>query len=375
VRRVVARPLVIVHVAGIWPVPGRHVTGVAGRRRAGHVGVDGSPDPVYEMARHGGERALPPGMHRHAMSRPKLLLVGHLTHDRYADSVRPGGGAYYCAEVYRRLGADLHVATVVGEDFAHPDVLVRTPTTATHQGATTTFTNLYPAGGARIQLLGTVAPPVEPVRIPEAFRAAAVVHLAPVFGEIDIVAWKQAVRPARLAISVQGWVRQAGPEITPIALASLAGEEVARWARGRRVLPRPWDIDVEALRGVDIAFLSDEDLVGQGDLLDRLREAVPLVVLTHGARGCSLFGRTRVTRVGVFATREVDATGAGDIFAAAMLWALATGAGERAAARFGAAAASLAVEAVGSEALAHLEQAAARAAQVPILSEEALPAR
>jgi sugar/nucleoside kinase (ribokinase family) len=308
------------------------------------------------------------------MPRPKLLLVGHLTHDRYADTVRPGGGAYYCAEVYRRLGTNLHVATLVGEDFQHPEVLERIPTTVTRRGATTTFVNLYPARGPRIQLIEAVAPPVEPAGLPDQLRTADVVHLAPVFGEIDIVAWKQAVRPARLAISVQGWVRQAGPPVAPIVLAPLMGAEVAAWARGNRVQPRPWDIDVESLRGVDIAFLSTEDLVGQGDLLDRLRQAVPLVVVTHGAQGCSMYGHGRVTRIGVFATHEVDATGAGDIFAAAMLWALATGAGERAAARFGAAAASLAVEAQGSDALDHLDQAASRATQVPVLSEETLPA-
>lgn len=307
------------------------------------------------------------------MSRPKILLVGHLTHDRYADGVQPGGCAFYSAEVYRRLGADIHVATVVGEDFQHPALLAQTPTTAAHQGETTTFTNLYPRGSARVQLVGAVAPAVEPSRVPETFRAAEVVHLAPVFGEIDIVAWKRAVRPGRLAISVQGWVREAGPELAGHALAALVGEETARWASGRRVLPRPWSIDIESLRGIDIAFLSDEDLANQGDLLDRLRTAIPLVVLTHGVRGCSMFAHGRVTRIGVFATDEADATGAGDIFAAAMLWALATGASDRSAARFGAAAASLKVEAVGSAALEKLEQAAVRAAQVPILSEEELP--
>ncbi|HWN68497.1 MAG TPA: PfkB family carbohydrate kinase [Haliangium sp.] len=307
------------------------------------------------------------------MPRPKLLLVGHLTHDRYADTVRPGGGAYYCAEVYRRLGTNLHVATLVGEDFQHPDVLARTPTTVTRRGWTTTFVNLYPAGRPRIQLVSAVAPPVESTGIPDQLRAADVVHLAPVFGEIDIVSWKRAVRPGRLAISVQGWVRQAGPLVAPLALAPLVGADVAAWATGNRVLPRPWDIDVESLRGVDIAFLSTEDLVGQGDLLDRLRQAIPLVVVTHGAQGCSMYGHGRVTRIGVFATHEVDATGAGDIFAAGMLWALATGAHERAAARFGAAAASLVIEAVGTEALEHLDQAASRATQVPVLSEEPLP--
>lgn len=313
------------------------------------------------------------------MTRPKVLLVGHLTHDRYADGLRPGGCAFYCAEVYKRLGAEVHVATTVGEDFRFPEALARTPGTVARAGATTTFTNLYPRDGARVQLVDDVAPPVvppaPPAALPDAFRAADVVHLAPVFGEIDVAAWKQAVQPARLAISVQGWVRRAGPVLAPAALAALAGADAAAWAQGRHVLPRAWDVDLDTLRGVDVACLSEEDLVGQGDLLDRLCAAVPLVALTQGARGCTLLARERRTRIGVFRTREVDATGAGDAFAAAFLYALATGAPPRAAARFASAAASIAVEGLGDAALPRLGEAAARAGQVPILADETVTPR
>ena len=78
-----------------------------------------------------------------------------------------------------------------------------------------------------------------------------------------------------------------------------------------------------------------------------------------------LRGRTR--RVGAYPTREVDPTGAGDVFAAAMLLALSRGADPVDAARHGAAAASVVVEGVGGEALPRVGEAPGRAARVPVL--------
>ena len=61
--------------------------------------------------------------------------------------------------------------------------------------------------------------------------------------------------------------------------------------------------------------------------------------------------------MGVYRTDEVDLTGAGDTFAAGFLYRLALGAPVIEAARFGAAAASIVIEAVGARALEHLDQA------------------
>ncbi len=57
----------------------------------------------------------------------------------------------------------------------------------------------------------------------------------------------------------------------------------------------------------------------------RARAEVPVVACTVGARGAHLIaGETRVHAPAV-ATRVVDATGAGDLFAAGLLWGVATG--------------------------------------------------
>jgi hypothetical protein len=202
---------------------------------------------------------------------------------------------------------------------------------------------------------------VTPDDLPEELRRADIVHLMPVMGEVDIAAWKRAVETPLLAINVQGWLRAAGPEVDREAvraqMGDQLGDDVASWVRGRHVVQKRWDIGREALEGVDVACLSEEDLEGQGDLLERLCEAIPLVAFTRGRRGCEIIESGRRTHVGVYRTDEVDLTGAGDTFAAGFLYRLALGAPVIEAARFGAGAASIVIEDVGAGALERLEQA------------------
>ncbi|UCG25006.1 MAG: carbohydrate kinase family protein, partial [Chloroflexota bacterium] len=61
---------------------------------------------------------------------------------------------------------------------------------------------------------------------------------------------------------------------------------------------------------------SPEDLPEPG-YLDRLREWSPLVVLTHGKDGCTVYSRDEERHFGAPAVNEVNPTGAGDIFATA----------------------------------------------------------
>jgi hypothetical protein len=61
--------------------------------------------------------------------------------------------------------------------------------------------------------------------------------------------------------------------------------------------------------------VGEDDLRGQGDLVARLAAVVPIVVFTAARRLRGDRGRPARPR-GVFPTREVDPTGAGDVFAA-----------------------------------------------------------
>ena len=286
-------------------------------------------------------------------------VFGHTTHDRYGEEFVAGGCAYYGARVYRQLGDDVHLGTLVGEDFACKEELEGLDRTLVRHGETTLFTNLYPDDGPRLQLLDAWAPMMRPEMFPDDLLADDLVHLAPVLGELDLAEWKEAVDAERLAISVQGWIKAPDPsarrDFADVALPE--GSDI--------VVQKPWDVTVDQLRGVDVACLSDEDLIDQGDLKERLIEAIPVVALTHGAEGASIFVDGAEHRVGIYEEAELfDPTGAGDTFAAAFLHRLQRGDEPVQAGRFAAAAASIVIEHRGGAGIDRLSEASERAESI-----------
>ncbi len=275
---------------------------------------------------------------------PHMLIAGHVTHDLVAGGVLPGGSAYYSAQTWRRLGARARVVTCVGEDFVAEEAFAGVETQVSRAGRTTVFRNHYPPGQARVQWVEATAAPVDSAALPEDWRAPAVALLAPVLGELDLADWTARLAARWLAIAVQGWVREAVPEP----------------GGRRRVRPRRWSPTPEALAGVQVALVSDEDLAGQGELLERLVAHVPIVACTFGDRGCAIHWEGRRVRVEAHPARTVDPTGAGDTFAAGFLLGLAEGARPDEAARLGAAAASIIVEAPGGAALDRMHEARGR---------------
>ncbi len=290
------------------------------------------------------------------MAAPTALVCGHATLDRFGGALVPGGSVYYAARALAALGADVRVLTAAAADFpseafgatrADPgsiDALVLPAP------ATTTFENVYAPGGRRSQRVLAIAPPLEAERLPVAWRVADLLLLAPVLGELDPAQLVASVRAPVVGLTVQGLVRTVGA--------------------GGAVSPRRWEPDRGALAGVTAALLGEDEASAQPDLVARLAAAVPIVVLTRGARGCDLVVGCRRRHVGVHPARELDPTGAGDVFAAAFLLGLAEGEDPADAARLGAAAASIVVEARGGEALPRVGEARERAARVPVGSAE-----
>ncbi|GEJ59233.1 PfkB family carbohydrate kinase [Anaeromyxobacter diazotrophicus] len=275
---------------------------------------------------------------------PTVLLAGHVTLDRHGSGFVPGGAATYCALAYAGLGARVRVLSAAGPEFP-AGALGRAEVAFAPAPRTTTFANAYGPDGLRSQRVLAAAPPLDPARLPPAWRAADLLHLAPILAEVELAAFRRAVQARFSGLGVQGWVRRLEPD-------------------GSVSQPR-WDPAPEELAGIDAAVLGEDDVPGQGDLVGRLARHVPVVAFTHGRRGCEVIARGRTWRVGVHPAREVDPTGAGDVFSAGFFLALAGGAEPADAARLGAAAASICVEGVGPSALGRIGEARARAAAVP----------
>lgn len=295
----------------------------------------------------------------------RTLVAGHVTHDRYEEGFVAGGCAFYGAKVHRRLSGDTHLVTVVGEDFERDDEIAEFDATVERSGATTVFANYYPPGEPRIQLLETRAPEVTPELAPPEWLEADLVHLAPVLGEIDLLAWKRAAGDGMLAINIQGWIKDAADTVEPSRLEQIQRRGVS--GEARRVEQRLWKVSEEDLSGVDVACLGEEDVIDQPGLLDKLVSAVPVVAFTLGERGSRIYVDGEPTEVGIYETEAVDPTGAGDVFAAGFTHRLADGCDPIEAARFASACASIVVEEIGAHALTRLSEAGARAESVPIL--------
>ena len=280
---------------------------------------------------------------RDAILAMDVVAVGHVTHDRYAAELVPGGCAYFGARAAQVLGAQVRFLTAVGEDFALGADLKDMEVLRVTGGATTVFTNEYPPGQPRRQLLETQAPMIDCGDFPSAWARPDVLFLAPVMGEIDpSKPWVSTVDARFVALSMQGFLKKGEGE------------------SGRReVVRNPRPLPKSLFEGVDAVFLSEEEIhffVDDG-FLDDLRCRVPLVFVTLGEKGCRIYTPDRVFHTGVYKTQAEDPTGAGDTFAMSATLALAAGLPSEQAALLGAAAASIVVEGTGSFPLANLQQA------------------
>lgn len=300
---------------------------------------------------------------------PDVVVVGAATRDLDAGghgAWRPGGGVSYGALLLARLG--FHVGALVGVDRTSADA--GEPATLRAAGVDVVTVELShgpvfenpetPAG--RRQVCHDTSDPLPASALPSAWRGCPAFLLAPVGGELG-PEWADVPSPgATVALGWQGLLRHL-----------VAGQPTGRLA--------PTSGPVQ--RRADLAAISREDLpvpAGEasvrGDGLDRLlaRPGQALAV-TAGRRGGLYLRRTREGALealawpALAAGREVDPTGAGDVFLAALLAAhLAlgrAGIGERRALRFAAAAASLAVEGVGLSAVPDLARVRRRLLEPP----------
>ncbi len=283
--------------------------------------------------------------------RLEVVHVGSAARDVAEDDPRGwrlGGGVTYAALTTARLGLD--TAAIVGVDHQARDA---TELDALREAGVDLLVVELPEGPVfdnretaegRVQTAIRVGAPLEPRPLPESWLAAAAWSLVPVAGEVGD-AWTAIIPPdAVVAVGWQGLLRRLA-----------AGERVGRVAPTTRALLQRADLVGVSHHDVDAAM----PLVYLAGLL---RPGARLLV-TQGAHGGLLVtagpegtvGPLEVVRyLPTHTDGEVDPTGAGDTFLAALVAAtvrpsiLGPGRGRFGAdLRFAAAAGSLAVEGVG----------------------------
>jgi 1D-myo-inositol 3-kinase len=261
---------------------------------------------------------------------PRLLAVGHVTWDARDGGEVLGGSVSYAALATRQLGWEAAVLTTAGRDFEPSRELPGVSVFLGSSPVTTRFRNFYGQDGTRLQHLAARAAPIDPGALPEAWKSPDALLLCPVAGEITGV-FAPSLEAGVVGAIAQGWLREFEPDGTVVAA-------------GFRDAPR-------ALEGVHVLFLSEQDLPEAEKEVQKLLKLVPIVALTRGWRGVTIFTRDSAHDVPGLPRAEVDPTGAGDVFAAGFL----VGYHERedplAAAAFGNCVASCVVEGVGTSRL------------------------
>ena len=260
------------------------------------------------------------------MAAPDFVVVGHVTLDRFGDMAQPGGAALYAAMAAHRLGLSVGILTSHAEDF--PLELIPPQIEVVSVPAETTTTFVHDAGSTpRTMRVSAVARTLGAADVPEDWIDAPLVLLAPVADEID-PHLATAFNGPTLAAAAQGWLR------------ALDADGAVR--------PAPWTPPEFLLGRLQAIFVSTEDVAGQEETAIEWFERVPIGVLTAGRLGALLFVNGERYEVAPRPAQEVDATGAGDVFAAHFLIRYQSEGDAWAAAAAAACAASLSVEAAGT---------------------------
>jgi len=231
------------------------------------------------------------------VSAPDFVAIGHVTLDRIGESTRPGGAALFAAVTAHRLGLSVGLLTSHADDFPLDLIPPKIEVVSIPAADTSRFEHREDAGG-RVSHVRAVADPLTMAHVPDDWRGAALTLLAPVLDEVDPMIATLFTEGA-VGAAAQGWLRRAAPD--------------------GLVVPRTWRSPDRLLQSVQALFLSREDIRGQEDEVVEWFQRMPVGVLTADRDGALLFVNGERYEIHPRAAREVDPTGAGDVFAATFL--------------------------------------------------------
>src|SRR2546421_93273 len=238
---------------------------------------------------------------------------------------RPRGGALHAGFPADRLGLSAGILTSHAHDFPLDLIPSRIEVVSVPAPATTVFEHHVTDDEREMRVLSAAAPLGE-ADVPEDWRDAGLVLLAPVINEVD-ARLAAAFGEASVAAEAQGWLR------------GLGRDGAVRTVR--------WETATQALRSLQALFLSASDVRGQESAMTEWVQRVPIAVVTAGRDGALLYVNGERYEVRARPALEVDPTGAGDVFAATFLARYRRGADPWDAAEAATCAASLSVEGVG----------------------------
>lgn len=221
------------------------------------------------------------------------LVIGHLTCDVFPGGLRLGGAASYASLTARAMGLRVGIVTAWGNEI-QLSALEGIQVVAAPAEHSTTYENIYTPQG-RIQYIHHQAPRIDLSTVPEVWRRAPIIHLGPIAQEVDSTLPGD-FRPSLLGLTPQGWMRT--------------------WGDDRRIQHCDWKGADTALSKAGAVCMSIEDLGYNEELIEHYMLSTPILALTEGREGLRLYWNHDMRRFRAPKVNVVEATGAGDVFAA-----------------------------------------------------------
>ncbi len=266
-----------------------------------------------------------------------FLSVGHFCYDVSPNGYILGGSASYSTLTARNLGHRARAITAVGANFDRRNPLLDgIKTVYCESSETTIFDNQYDEKGHRQQFILGSARKLKGADVPVEWRTSNIVYLCPIANEVSAELVRCFSKDTLIGATPQGWLRQ----------WDASGKvEAKRWATAEEILPY-----------IDVLILSDEDIRAYPDELERYIQLAPIVVLTRGAKGATLFQNGAQLESTAYSVTEIDPTGAGDVFATSFLIDYYQNRTVEKALNFAHCVASFAVEGIGTSCIPKLAQ-------------------
>jgi sugar/nucleoside kinase (ribokinase family) len=222
------------------------------------------------------------------------LVVGHITQDVVPEGFVPGGTASYSSLTARAFGLEVGILTSYAQDAILPD-LKDIQIVSNISEKSTVFENTYTKEG-RVQKILSRAEILHPNQIPQTWSAPKIVHIGPIADEVD-PSFLKAFPNSFVGVTPQGWYRT--------------------WDSEGRIKFRDCIEVKHYLQYADAVILSIEDLQYDESLIADLVYGIRVLVITEGSCGARVYWHGDVRNFRAPQQEEIDATGAGDIFAAA----------------------------------------------------------
>lgn len=231
------------------------------------------------------------------------LLVGHVTHDLQPDGgMCLGGTVSYAGRTAAALGRAVGIVTSAGPEADLSPLEACATVVRRPAPQTTTFENVYTEDGERTQYAYAVARPLGVADLPAVWQDVPLVHIGPIMDECDPALVEHFAGRAFVGLTPQGWMRTRDS-------SERVGSQ--RWATAERLLPL-----------ASAVVLSLQDVGGDWSVIQSFARQTAILVVTRGWLGGAFFVEGVAQTFPAFEADEFNATGAGDIFAAAFFVAL-----------------------------------------------------